>query len=125
MGILDDVRRAHIFGDSITDMAETAGGVDVTFARSAPRTFHLVVGADGIHSNVRRLAFGPEADYVRHLGYHYAMADVGLVSEDTMYNEPGRAAGLGGPEADEAHRPLRHRHRARELPRRQPDLSPI
>jgi 2-polyprenyl-6-methoxyphenol hydroxylase-like FAD-dependent oxidoreductase len=88
-----------VFGDSITALTETADGVEVTFARSAPRTFDLVVGADGIHSNVRRLAFGPESDYVRHLGYYYAMADVDLGGEDTMYNEPGRAAGLGGPKA--------------------------
>jgi 2-polyprenyl-6-methoxyphenol hydroxylase-like FAD-dependent oxidoreductase len=65
----------YIFGDSITALTQTGAGVDVTFAHVAPRTFDLVIGADGIHSNVRRLAFGPEADYVRHLGYYYA--DVG------------------------------------------------
>lgn len=48
----------YILGDSITSLTETAGGVHVTFERGAPRTFDLVVGADGIHSNVRRLAFG-------------------------------------------------------------------
>ena len=56
--------------------------------------FDLVVGADGIHSNVRKLAFGPEADYVHYLGYYYALANVGTEagSEDLMYNEPGRMA---------------------------------
>ena len=57
-----------------------------------------VVGADGIHSNVRRLAFGPEPDYVRHLGYYYALAGgIGGDGEDAMYNEPGRMAASGGP----------------------------
>ncbi len=57
-----------------------------------------MVGADGIHSNVRRLVFGPEADYVRHLGYYYALAGgVGGDGEDAMYNEPGRMAATGGP----------------------------
>jgi 2-polyprenyl-6-methoxyphenol hydroxylase-like FAD-dependent oxidoreductase len=35
-----------------------------------------VVGADGLHSNVRKLAFGPERDYVRHFGYYVALIDL-------------------------------------------------
>jgi 2-polyprenyl-6-methoxyphenol hydroxylase-like FAD-dependent oxidoreductase len=89
----------YLFGDSITSLTETPEGVQVTFARSAARTFDLVVGADGIHSNVRALAFGPESDYVRHLGYYYAMADIDLGGGDEMYNEPGRAAAIGGPKS--------------------------
>jgi 2-polyprenyl-6-methoxyphenol hydroxylase-like FAD-dependent oxidoreductase len=90
----------YVFGDSITSLTETADGVHATFERGAPRTFDLVVGADGIHSNVRRLAFGPEADYVRFLGYYYALADLGdLTGDATMYNEPGRMAAVGGPKA--------------------------
>ena len=90
-------KHRYVFGDSIASLRETAAGVDVTFRRSPPRAFHLVVGADGIHSNVRRLAFGPESDYVRHLGYYYALADIRGVDEDLMYNEPGRMAATGGP----------------------------
>jgi 2-polyprenyl-6-methoxyphenol hydroxylase-like FAD-dependent oxidoreductase len=92
---------AYVFGDSITSLTETAGGVHVTFERGAPRTFDLVVGADGIHSNVRRLAFGPESEYVRFLGYYYALADLCLDTgaDSMMYNEPGRLASFGGPKA--------------------------
>jgi 2-polyprenyl-6-methoxyphenol hydroxylase-like FAD-dependent oxidoreductase len=89
----------YIFGDSITSLTETPGGVHVTFADAAPRTFDLVVGADGIHSNVRRLAFGPEQDYVRFLGHHYALATVDVDGEGLMYNEPGRMVAVGGPKA--------------------------
>jgi 2-polyprenyl-6-methoxyphenol hydroxylase-like FAD-dependent oxidoreductase len=89
----------YVFGDSITSLTETAAGVEVTFARSAPRTFDLVVGADGIHSNVRGLAFGPEADHVRHLGYYYALAGIDTGDAEEMYNEPGRMAAVGGPKA--------------------------
>jgi 2-polyprenyl-6-methoxyphenol hydroxylase-like FAD-dependent oxidoreductase len=90
----------YVFGESITSLTETADGVHVTFERGAPRTFDLVVGADGIHSNVRRLAFGPEADYVRFLGHYYALVDLGgSAGEPVMYNEPGRMAALGGPKA--------------------------
>jgi len=92
---------AYVFDDSITSLTETATGVDVTFLRSAPRTFDLVVGADGLHSNVRRLAFGPESGYVRHLGYYYALADVAVDAGDQgeLYGEPGRMAATGGSKA--------------------------
>lgn len=106
-GELSGILAAHadceyLFDDTITSLTETADGVDVTFGRAEPRWFDLVVGADGIHSNVRRLAFGPERDYVRYLGYHYALAELGegLGGGDAlMYNEPGRMAAVGGPKA--------------------------
>jgi 2-polyprenyl-6-methoxyphenol hydroxylase-like FAD-dependent oxidoreductase len=89
----------YIFGDTITSLTENATGVHVTFANSAPRTFDLVVGADGIHSTVRRLAFGPEEDYVDYLGHYYALSNIGWSGRAEMYNEPGRMAAVGGPKA--------------------------
>ncbi|MDT7798271.1 MAG: hypothetical protein QOI78_1704 [Actinomycetota bacterium] len=92
----------YVFGDTIKSLTETLDGVAVTFANAAPRTFDLVVGADGIHSNVRRLAFGPEQDYVKFLGHYYALAELGEQidgGEAVMYNEPGRMAAVGGPKA--------------------------
>ncbi|MDX2969239.1 Rossmann-fold NAD(P)-binding domain-containing protein [Kribbella solani] len=44
------------------------GGVEVAFVSGGERRFDLVVGADGVHSRVRRLVFGPEVDFVHHLG---------------------------------------------------------
>jgi len=90
----------YVFGDSATSLTETAGGVHVTFERGAPRTFDLVVGADGIHSNVRRLAFGPERDHVRFLGHYYALATLDVPGNALMYNEPGRMVAIGGPKAE-------------------------
>jgi 2-polyprenyl-6-methoxyphenol hydroxylase-like FAD-dependent oxidoreductase len=63
----------YVFGDSITALTEAAHGVRVEFSHGGFRTFDLVVGADGLHSAVRRLAFGPEADFVRHLGQYLAI----------------------------------------------------
>ncbi|UBU13118.1 FAD-dependent monooxygenase [Nonomuraea gerenzanensis] len=91
----------YVFGDSITSLTDTPGGVQVTFERTTPRTYDLVVGADGIHSNVRRLTFGPESDYVRHLGYYYALVDIDgdFGGKPQLYNEPGRMVATGGPKA--------------------------
>lgn len=90
---------AYVFGDSIASLIETPGGADVTFEHAGPRTYDLVIGADGIHSNVRRLVFGPERDYVRHLDYYYALTDLGIDGHTAMYNEPGRMASIGGSKA--------------------------
>lgn len=84
------------FSESITSLTEAASGVDVTFQTAAPERFDLVIGADGMHSTVRRLAFGPESDYVRHLGHSYALARIDAGDADEMYNEPGRMVALGG-----------------------------
>jgi 2-polyprenyl-6-methoxyphenol hydroxylase-like FAD-dependent oxidoreductase len=47
----------YLFDDTITALSETAGGIDVTFEHAAPRRFDLAVGADGIYSATRRIAF--------------------------------------------------------------------
>ena len=57
-----------LFDDTVTALDQDEGGVDVTFRRSAPRRFDLVVGADGMHSTVRRLVFGPERQFSSDLG---------------------------------------------------------
>jgi 2-polyprenyl-6-methoxyphenol hydroxylase-like FAD-dependent oxidoreductase len=86
------------FDDSITALDPDADGVHVTFERGAPQRFDLVIGADGLHSAVRRLAFGPETDLVRHLGVWVATVPLGAPSDDPrhalMYNEPGRLASI-------------------------------
>lgn len=63
----------YIFDDSIASMQESDAGVDVLFERGERRRFDLVVGADGLHSKVRSLAFGEEAKFVRYLGYYVSI----------------------------------------------------
>lgn len=65
-----------IFDDSIAALSEHDGGVDVTFERSPARRFDLVVGADGLHSTVRTLAFGPQRWFERDIGYRVAAFEV-------------------------------------------------
>jgi 2-polyprenyl-6-methoxyphenol hydroxylase-like FAD-dependent oxidoreductase len=94
----------YLFGDSITAMTQQPRGVQVTFASRARRTFDLVIGADGVHSNVRRLAFGPEARFVSHLGYYVATWDLpnhlGLGRGSLLHNVPGKLASIGGDHRD-------------------------
>ena len=66
----------YLFDDSIKDLRQDEGGVEVAFERAAPRRFDLVVGADGLHSAVRALAFGPEARFRRDLGCQVAIGTV-------------------------------------------------
>ncbi|MDT8911816.1 FAD-dependent monooxygenase [Amycolatopsis sp. PS_44_ISF1] len=86
----------YVFGDRVTGLAETADGVRVTFRHGAPREFDLVVGADGVHSGVRAVAFGPETAFRRELGYHFAgftaPNHLGLDHSGLVYSEPGRSA---------------------------------
>ncbi|MDR3658627.1 MAG: FAD-dependent monooxygenase [Mycobacterium sp.] len=64
----DDVE--YVFGDSITSI-DVDG--EVTFEHMAARTFDVIVGADGLHSNVRRLTFGDEDELTRFLGGYLAV----------------------------------------------------
>jgi 2-polyprenyl-6-methoxyphenol hydroxylase-like FAD-dependent oxidoreductase len=66
----------YIFGDSIQSISQRPDGVDVAFAGGATRAFDLVVGADGLHSNVRAIAFGEESKFVHHMGYYFAIFTV-------------------------------------------------
>lgn len=89
----------YVFGDSIASLVQTGGGVEATLDSGRELTAGVVVGADGLHSNVRRLAFGPEEEYVRPSGYHVGLCDVpasyARAGEDLIYNEPGRAVSVG------------------------------
>jgi 2-polyprenyl-6-methoxyphenol hydroxylase-like FAD-dependent oxidoreductase len=60
------------FGDRITAIGQDADGVDVTFEYGEPARFDMLVGADGVHSATRRLAFGPEEDFATYLGGYAA-----------------------------------------------------
>ncbi|WP_029146446.1 FAD-binding domain [Microbacterium luticocti] len=65
-----------IFGDTVAALADDGGRVGVTFQSGAEREFDLVVGADGLHSRVRALAFGPEREFERHLDIAVAAFDI-------------------------------------------------
>ncbi|MFL6061661.1 MAG: FAD-dependent monooxygenase [Marmoricola sp.] len=88
----------YIFGDKIAELVQDADGVDVTFARGQQRRFDLVIGAEGLHSSLRSMVFGPHQDFVRHLGLVLAFFtvrnDFGIDRWLLDYQEAGRWAGL-------------------------------
>lgn len=57
-----------IFGDSVEHLDDDGQRVRVTFRSGTMRDFDLVIGADGLHSRVRQLAFGQDADFEKYLG---------------------------------------------------------
>src|SRR5258705_4947406 len=84
------------FGNAVTALDQDADGVTAEFTAGPARRFDIVIGADGAHSGVRALAFGPEADYVKHLGIYVATLPLdGETGTDlVMYNTPGRAVAI-------------------------------
>ncbi|MEU1524467.1 FAD-dependent monooxygenase [Nocardia rhamnosiphila] len=85
----------YLFGDSITAIAPDG---EVLFENAAPRRFDLVVGADGLHSTVRRLVFGDESRFSTFIGAYLAVFPLpetfGVDGELRIHVGVGRTAGM-------------------------------
>lgn len=66
----------YVFYDGIASLDDDGTSVAVTLDRGDVRRFDLVIGADGLHSNVRGLVFGPEEQFIERLGTHAAIFTV-------------------------------------------------
>jgi len=87
-----------LFANSISAIDEHESGVRVSFEHGPAREFDLVIGADGLHSVVRELVFGPECQFEKQLGYRVANFEVaGYRPRDELvfvtYTTPGRQVG--------------------------------
>jgi 2-polyprenyl-6-methoxyphenol hydroxylase-like FAD-dependent oxidoreductase len=87
-----------IFNDSVSAIQESSSTVDVRFESGRRRNFDVVVGADGLHSRVRQLIFGPEDKFEKYLGYKVAAFEApGYQPRDeltyVMYTEVGQQVG--------------------------------
>ncbi|WP_433035432.1 FAD-binding domain [Actinomycetospora sp. CA-053990] len=71
-----DGRVETVFGDTVSALDDDGDRVHVTFASGHTREVDLVIGADGLHSRVRRLAFGPQERYEDRLGIVVSAFDV-------------------------------------------------
>src|SRR5262249_40439667 len=87
-----------IFGDVIESITQSSDRADVAFRHGDARGFDFVIGADGLHSNVRQLVFGDESQYLRDLGMYLCVYSVpnylGLDRMEMQYSEIGRIAQL-------------------------------
>lgn len=84
-----------IFGDNVTRIEQSENSARVGFERYSDRDFDLVIGADGLHSQVRGLVFGEQSRFEKYLGYKAAAFSVeGYRPRDelayVMYTEIGQ-----------------------------------
>ncbi|WP_370331612.1 FAD-dependent monooxygenase [Mycolicibacterium hippocampi] len=81
------------FSTRISDLTQNPDGVNVTMSDGSHLVADLVVGADGPHSGVRQLAFGPEEHFIRPIGGYNAWFSapdtVGLDGWYLLYQAPG------------------------------------
>jgi 2-polyprenyl-6-methoxyphenol hydroxylase-like FAD-dependent oxidoreductase len=87
-------RAEYRFNDSIESLFQDESGVHVTFVNSSQRHFDLVIGADGVHSRTRALAFAEdESRWVAPLGGYTAYFTLPFSVETgnwfVMHNAPG------------------------------------
>ncbi|MFI8966553.1 FAD-dependent monooxygenase [Streptomyces sp. NPDC053493] len=100
----DDVE--YLFGDSIAALHDDGDGVDVVFDSGLRRRFDLVVGADGLHSNTRRLVFGDERRFKQHLGAYISIFTapnrLGLTRWETYHARPNKLISVYATAGEEA-----------------------
>ncbi|WP_213773888.1 FAD-dependent monooxygenase [Bradyrhizobium sp. dw_78] len=86
------------FNDSIDSLGDDGSGVEIQFKSGDRCRYDVVIGADGLHSRTRRLAFGPEQQFNHYLGSCFNIFsmpnDMGLSHGGIIYGEAGRSAGV-------------------------------
>src|SRR5215469_5227919 len=109
-GTLCEILRDHLgevemlFGDTIQEITQSSNTAQVHFTKNGVREFDLVIGADGLHSNVRRIVFGEESRVLRDLGLYLCVFSVpNYLNLDLMemkYSELGRIAAIWSSRGD-------------------------
>ena len=86
-------RVEFIYDDSIRSIDDQGDRVAVTFASGLDRQFDLLIGADGIYSNVRKQCFDDESTVVAPLGVVLALFStpnlIGLIDWQLGHREGG------------------------------------
>jgi len=103
--LMDHISDAEfIFGDTVQAISQSSDGVRVELAKHGPREFDLVIGADGLHSNVRKIVFGDESRFARDLGLYLCVYSVpnylNLDRMEMQYTELGRVAAIWSSRGD-------------------------
>lgn len=83
-----------IFDDSIQEITQDDEKVTVTLKSGLTRSFDLLVGADGLHSNIRNLIFGEESQFEKYYGYYTSSFTIDDFfdggREFSMFNVPNK-----------------------------------
>jgi 2-polyprenyl-6-methoxyphenol hydroxylase-like FAD-dependent oxidoreductase len=96
--LYEKVKNNHTFkfGNRVTLLEQDAEHVKVVFKDQTEGNYDFVIGADGIHSGVRKLAFGEEEQFTHFLNFYYSAFTVdGSLGERNyahMYNTPNNMA---------------------------------
>ncbi|MBJ8348172.1 FAD-dependent monooxygenase [Antrihabitans sp. YC2-6] len=89
--LLDEISKVggvdYRYGEWVTAVAQDSRGVLVRFASGTAQRFDLVVGADGVHSAMRRMVFGPEENFTEYLGGY--MSFFTMPTPRSLRSEPG------------------------------------
>jgi len=109
-GTLCQILRAHLgdvellFGDTIQGIIQSSDTAQVQFTKNGVREFEFVIGADGLHSNVRLIVFGEESRFLRDLGLYLCVYTVpnylNLDRMEIQYSELGRIAAIWSSRGD-------------------------
>jgi 2-polyprenyl-6-methoxyphenol hydroxylase-like FAD-dependent oxidoreductase len=109
-GTLCQILREHLgevewlFGDTIQEISQSSNSIQVQFTKNGVREFDCVIGADGLHSNVRRIVFGEESRFLRDLGLYLCVYSVPnylqLDRMEMQYSELGRIAAIWSSRGD-------------------------
>jgi len=87
-----------LFENSVLSLEETETGVQVRLQDQSVRSFALVIGADGVHSTIRKLVFGAEHNYKHFLGEYFAIFPLdpalGKACTGELYNTPGKMSAI-------------------------------
>ncbi|MEV6769510.1 FAD-dependent monooxygenase [Nocardia sp. NPDC051030] len=94
------------YGEWIEELKQDESGVEVTFASGTTERFDLVIGADGVHSATRRMAFGPEEDFGTYLGGYMSFFTIDTPASVkphwmTLHSVPSASVGIR-PDGDPA-----------------------
>ncbi|MDW8797133.1 oxidoreductase [Staphylococcus xylosus] len=85
-----------LYGDSIKSVIQQNDFANIEFESGNKETYDLIIGADGIHSNTRKLTFGSEENYTKYLGYNFtgfSMANkLNMYKEGWIYSESGKTS---------------------------------
>ncbi len=83
------------FGTSVVNIQDQGDNVTLELSDGSHELFDLVIGADGLHSHIRTLAFGPQEHFETHTGFYVAAFVLpGYYPRDELeyvsHTQPGR-----------------------------------